>query len=197
MPRSSNSGKIQAMIIILLTALLNFPFLCGCNKSPVYTKAEFPAKCRFEYSVNGIIFSGTMKTRANKPTKTNGITESKTAEKNAEFTFDSPDSLNGVIIKIRDGESQLTLINQIFTENCNKLPYGFVPARLCDLFFTDISSLTPKTDDGQNLIYSVFSGDKDAELVFEKETGLLCEVRLENTVVKITDSFVNGTDITE
>ena len=44
---------------------------------------------------------------------------------------------------------------------------------------------------------SVFSGDKDAELVFEKETGLLCEVRLENTVVKITDSFVNGTDITE
>lgn len=185
------------MIIILLTALLNFPFLCGCNKSPVYTKAEFPAKCRFEYSVNGIVFSGTMKTLANIPTKTNEITESKTAEKNAEFTFDSPDSLNGVIIKIRDGESQLTLINQIFTENCNKLPYGFVPARLCDLFFTDISSLTPKTDDGQNLIYSVFSDKKDAELVFEKETGVLCEIRLENTVVKITDSFVNKTDITE
>ena len=77
------------------------------------------------------------------------------------------------------------------------MPYGFVPARLCDLFFTDISSLTPKTDDGQNLIYSVFSDKKDAELVFEKETGVLCEVRLENTVVKITDSFVNKTDITE
>lgn len=187
-------------MIILLAILLNFPLLCGCNKAPDYTKAEIPTECRFEYSVNETVFSGRMKISSEEPEgdrKNEKTSNSETSEKNAEFTFDSPESLNGVIIKILGGESQLTLINQTFTANCDRLPYGFVPARLCDLFFADISSLTPKNDSDQSLIYSVFSGDKAAELVFKKETGVLCEVHLENTVVKITDNLITETDKTE